>query len=684
MKVAFRRRASSGPAAPAVLPVQGLRGRRWTWRLGFGLLLFLLIVGTQWAWIDCDGGTPSLNEYGYFATDEGYYCAGGKNQYLFGQMVNMLRGTPNTYAISPGLHVLTWGAFSAFGQTLWAHRVFPMLIHLGAWLALFAYLARRTPAPVAAALCAACLLNPLLLAYSRTASNDILVGSIALAGYVLARGRRPYHALLGGAVFGLGVWAKASIWMLAVLGLSAALMAATPRERLRRAMAYAAGFGLAVLASWGAIRLLIVADAVAQGVTVRELLAASDSSYPLPNPLHLLSTCKLVAAFPRYPTDGLLGMWVPLLVVLPALLLLRRLTDGPVRWDGRLLLYATFLAYAGGIMILPVYYAHYFLPLLLFVPVLWTEARRDLARWHGARRPLLPLALLSVALAWIFFDFYHFRVPPERATELTPFLTNAYVMPQRVMWDANGWHILVAALLLAGCILLMRQQVPRGLLALGIAVTAVGVAEVCFALLPMCEAYRYCELLSRTTREAASSIQLGSVALLFVVWGLPRFVRRGWRWPLLLPALLGCGLLLNPVWRHGIVELAERQHRHRQAVAELAAALPGAAVVFGERAPQLCLGLKVRAAGAVNQDPVPMVLKMRQAHPERPLFALLDAEHTYHYDHYQKAQDRIRMQVVRTLRLASFANGTPVNVYLVYLDILAATPAATVSATSAN
>ena len=83
-------------------------GRTLVSRLLFGSLLLLLFIVTRWLWIDCDGGTPTLTEYGYFQTDEGFYTGGGKRKFVYDQFINVLRSAPCTYAICPSTHVLLY------------------------------------------------------------------------------------------------------------------------------------------------------------------------------------------------------------------------------------------------------------------------------------------------------------------------------------------------------------------------------------------------------------------------------------------------------------------------------------------------------------------------------------------------------------------------------------------------
>ena len=317
---------------------RSLLGRTRTSRLFFGGLLLLQIIAVRWAWIDCDGGAPSLTEYGYFQTDEGYYTGGGKRKFLHDHFINVLRAAPCTYAICPSSHVMTWGAFELFGQTTWAHRVFPLLISTCAWLCLFHFLSRKTLPWVAFLLCSVCLLNPLLTVYGRTVCNDTLMSAVLLFGYIVTRKEGLLFPFLGGAIFGLGLWVKPSIWVLSLLGVSAAAMSYSPDKRLRRIASFIAGFLASAGLQYGLILLSVYPDAVMQNIPVDQLLDLSDSSPPLPNPFDWDSTFKGLSSFPRCPADGLLSVWIAFFLVFPGLLLLRRLTDSPRLWDGRLLL----------------------------------------------------------------------------------------------------------------------------------------------------------------------------------------------------------------------------------------------------------------------------------------------------------------------------------------------------------
>ncbi len=638
-------------------------------RVVFGSLLLLLMVGTRWAWIDCDGGTPSLTEYGYFQTDEGFYTGGGRQKFIRDRFISATRSAPCTYAICPSTHLLTWGAFEVFGQTTWSHRVFPLLINTAAWLCLFHFLSRKTLPWIAFVLCATCLLNPFLTVYERTVCSDVLMASVLMIGYVVTRKKGLVYPFLGGCIFGLGLWVKQSIWVLFPLGVSAAAMSACRATRSARIASFLAGFASSACIQYGLIRLLIWEDAASQDTSIEKLLALSNSSYPLPNPFHWEQTFKGLSSFPRCPSDGLLSVWIAFFLVLPGLLLLRRLTEAPRRWDGRLLLYLVLPLYAAGIIILPVFYAHYYIPIIAFVPVLWFEARHDLKLWAG-KESRWGVALLLFAVVYVIVSYFSFNVPPNAGESISPYLSNAYNLPPRVMWARNGPYLLAATGLFTLLGLWARLRKPTVWVAAGVAISALGVADLCYSTIPLCEAHKFTTIFSPTIRNVACVLQVSVIAIFFAVWGLPGLLRRGVRWHLLFVAFLLCATLANPVWRSGARELTQRGHLHKQAVADIARLVPRNSVVFGERAPQLLLSLRPRVVPAPNANPVPLVMAVHEKYPERPLYALLDSEHNYHFSHYEEAKDTLRLEVIRTMKLPSFNNGQPSNVFLARINFI--------------
>ena len=59
-------------------------------------------------WITSDSGILAIWEYGYNATDEGYYLSGGKEKFLWGHFVDLSRNEAFTYGFSAGTHFLSY------------------------------------------------------------------------------------------------------------------------------------------------------------------------------------------------------------------------------------------------------------------------------------------------------------------------------------------------------------------------------------------------------------------------------------------------------------------------------------------------------------------------------------------------------------------------------------------------
>jgi 4-amino-4-deoxy-L-arabinose transferase-like glycosyltransferase len=635
-----------------------------TARLFWGGCLLLIIVLTRWLWIDCDGGVPSLNEYGYFVTDEGFYTGGAKEKLLSGHFVDIPRGETCTYTICQALHLLTYGSFLLFGQTSWAHRLLPFAINTLAWLLMFWHLSRRTLPWIGFVLCAGILMTPFVMMYERTACNDVLMASVLMIGFCLTQKKGLFFTALGGCVFGLGFLVKMSIVVLFSLGVSAALMKRAQGRRWLHVLVCVGAFLLVAGIQQQAIRWSVAHEAATQNVTVTHLLNISNAHYALPSPFDWQNTFKGFSSFPRMPTDTRLGVFVVLIFLFPSLLFLRRFSRSPFRWDGKMLFYLSFPLYTCGILIMGVYYAHYLLPLIVLLPALWLEARKDLRglpdRYMWANLCLFVLA--GVLLVWAA----NLSVVARKDLPLlSQFISQAYNMPQKILWLHNGKHILITALLLAGCLLLVRFRRPQVLPTLCMLASALLAANLCFNLLPLVQAVPYAPPF-KPSQAVAILFQVASVVLLFCVWHPPRMLLSGKRFILLYVAFLAFGFLQNPAWRGGLAELQQKKQLQKQAVKELKQILPANAVVTGERSSQLLLTLPARAM-PTSGDSIPMLQALHKSDPSTAFYCIVDPEHAYVWQYYKKNPDKISMELIHKMRLPSFGSGMPIDVFLARL-----------------
>ena len=95
-------------------------------RMKFWLLLVafsVIYLLFRLPWIDCDPGIPSIWEYGYNATDEGYYLSGGKEKFVWNHFVDLPRNEAFTYGFSAGTHWLSYASHLAFGLSTWTWRI---------------------------------------------------------------------------------------------------------------------------------------------------------------------------------------------------------------------------------------------------------------------------------------------------------------------------------------------------------------------------------------------------------------------------------------------------------------------------------------------------------------------------------------------------------------------------------
>ena len=69
------------------------KASNWLWFAAFVALWCALRV----FWLNTDGGVPSLWEYGYFVTDEGYYMGAAKDMFLRGEFCDFPAGESFTY-----------------------------------------------------------------------------------------------------------------------------------------------------------------------------------------------------------------------------------------------------------------------------------------------------------------------------------------------------------------------------------------------------------------------------------------------------------------------------------------------------------------------------------------------------------------------------------------------------------
>ena len=654
-------------------------------RFAYGFILLALWCVTRWPWLDCDGGTPSLWEFGYFVTDEGYYLGGGKEKFCFGSFVELLRGEACTFGFSPGTHLLCWLSYLVFGLKSWAVRVPFFLINMVAYGSLFWFLARRTLPWIAFSLCCCVMFTPFMVVYERTASNDVLIASLFVMAYVASCGRSWTRIVLAGVLCALIALIKPSVYVLLPIVAGGILTVRKTRSRVLDVACFFAVFSSVIVLEKVALFSLLQPDALLNGVPPSEIITRTTSHYAFPSLLDFERVFCGLTTFPRYPANTLLSVWSVLLTVLPLTALSRCVCGGNRRfkWHPRLVMYLMVPAYCFAVAIMNTHYTHYFIPVMLFSPILWMEIRRDL-RGGGGQSPWMFCVIILVAfLSGLCLNFSGY--PPSVLQEAQNYAARMFNLPSKTVWLFNWERLLLWSLLIGGVGALglwyrsfsrgKKRRFPIATVVLEAFALFAGVLlalSVCYSQLPLAILAPYIKFPQEAIGVNLRLCLMVSTFLILSVWLLPGGISRGRVWHLMLPLVFMVAIAVCPTWRQGAFELTARNHLYREAVKKLLSVIPPNALVIGERAPQLLLATSVKAASSFlfNCDPMPVVEAMAKKSPETPIIALLDREQIYNWQHYEQNKDKVTCRPFEKMVLPSFATGKPIDIYIAEIRVI--------------
>lgn len=625
-------------------------------------------------WITCDPGISSVWEYGYNATDEGYYLSGGKEKYVWDHFVDLPRNEAFTYGFSAGTHWLSYASHLAFGLSTWTWRLPFLCIYFVAWLLMFLHLAKRADAFLAFSLCTSVSLVPIVVAYERTASNDALIGSLLAISYVCAASGKRWRIVCSALVAGAIILVKPSVW--ALLPIVAAGVAESRRLRdsakdllLFTAVAVAAAFAWKLV-----VALSVMPDAEKAGVPIWEIVRKTTTHYPLPPLLDFMSHFKGISSFPRDPSIQLLGVAAPLILSVPFAMAARNVAAK--RWNGRLLLFLAVPAYVAAISVMNTIYTHYYLPVIVVLPILSFAIASELEQYSASEeratlgKVLLPLlvTLALCAVGLIVVDSV--SIPP---TSSQNFYSQIYNMPSRNVWGLT-WQMIsvfVVAVSFVAAFLHGFRSIKTYALAL-IAASFVA-ASVVFAPVPAVQLASY---IRKSPGEYFSPMAISLViSALFLVASFGFRERLPWRRIIMfaIPACILSCYLATPNWRSSFCELVRSgTHQHYAAARELSELLPKDAIVIGERSNQMLMSLPIRTATtfAANSDPIPVIESILKSEPDAKLYALADSQHAYNLQHYREHANEYRLHLIQTFKMPSFGTGAPSDVLLCRIEVL--------------
>lgn len=644
------------------IETNGSKMKFWLLLLAFTAVYLLFRL----PWIPCDPGIQSVWEYGYNATDEGYYLSGGKEKLIWGFFVDLPRNEVFTYGFSAGTHWLSYLAHLAFGLSTWTWRIPFLAIYLCAWLAAFCHISKRTSATAAFALCTSVSLVPMVVAYERTASNDALIAALLVLSYVCATGRSIWRVAAAGLLAGSIVLIKPSVWVLLPIAAAGVVEGNALKSSVKRLAVF---LGVAIAGSFLfklAVALSVLPDAAHAGTSIWEVVRKTTTHYPLPPIFDFASHFKGLSAFPRDPSIQLLGALAPLLAAIPFAMAARTAINK--RWNGRLVLFLAIPAYVAAVSVMNTIYTHYFLPVVAMLPILLCAISQELdegdverERWRKVAIPLgVVLAVCGVGA--IFLATY--SAPP---TVSQNFYSRVYNFPQKNVWGATWPLMFVFTVAATLGIAALRGFKLKPLEVVAWAAAAFVASSVIFATLPAVQLAPY---MKKEAGEYFAPLVVSlavSTIFLVAIFGFDKRLPRSAISIFALPLCVIAMYLATPNWRSAFVELVRPgTHFHAETAKELAKLLPKDAIVIGERSNQMLMSLPIRTATtfAANSDPIPVIESILKVEPDAKLYALADSQHAYNLQHYREHAKEYALQPIKTFKMPSFSTGKPADVYL--------------------
>ena len=618
-------------------------------------------------WLSGDPGVPSQWEYGYNATDEGYYLDGGKEKLLWGTFTDLSRTEAFTYGYSPGTHLLSYLAHLCFGLSSWTWRIPFIMISLVAWCALFRHVAARRSGAFAFLACVPVAIVPMVVAYERTASNDVLISSLTALAYVVGAGRGKWRPFFAAAIAAAVVLVKPSVWLILPIALAGVLS----ERKFRTAWIDASAFVVSAVAFVFLFKLFaafaVRPDAAREGCSIFEIIRRTTTHYPLPSLFAISDHLRGLSSFPRDPSGTMLGVLPAFLLPLPMLLFFIEAVRA--RNVSRMLLFASIPAYVGAVSVMNTIYTHYFMPVVMMLPALvlnGADTLRDIQTADFERKSP-PVQVFSAALlavlavgALLLFDF---RIKPETAQAV---YSRVYNFPQKTTWTATWVPACVIMIVALGMIAAFGGRRRLKDIAIAALPLAAASSVVC-AYLPAVSIAPFMKASPLVHGIPMILNYLAGVGLCITLVVMPSVGGRGIRLPVILFAMVAIGYAAMPNWRVAAAELVARPtHLHREVAEELLKILPADAIVIGERSNQMLMSLPIRTATTFpsNSDPIPVIRRVTERYPGAPLFALADSQHAYNLQHFREHAREYRLDLVKEFKMPSFANGQPASVFL--------------------
>ena len=634
----------------------------WLWLLAFALLWCSLRA----FWLDADPGIEAIWEYGFNATDEGYYMGAAKDKFAWGAFCDFARKESFTYGYSSLTHWLAYIGYAAFGLTDWGWRIPFFALYLVAWLMAFLYVARRTSFSSAFVICAALSSTPVVVAYERTACNDLVIGALTVIAFCLAAGKGRWRIAASAFVACAISLVKPSVWILLPVVAAGLLSERKTRSRLLDIGLFVAAV-VACIFFWRLMAILsLMPEAGAHGMSAGEILRRTTTHNPLPSLFDFDQIFRGVSSFPREVCTKAFAAVSAIFFVAPLAMAARAILRK--EWSWRLLLYVTVPAYVAGVSVNNSICLHYYHPVLMLMPLLVAEIHRDLSAEKGAGGMTswkMESAMMGIAAAVAVLGGL---VPLEsfvKPAEVAEYYSTISNLPRKIVWLLNPVFPLVSSVVIVVLIAVLRGG--RAILREGVAWFAVCLAASSIALagFPGAQIAPYIKQTQAEWIVPSTLSLVFSFVFVVVVFGVRPGGFRQWLVFLFAPVAVAVSFVASPTWRAAFVQLLRPgTHVQRSVADEVAALVPTNSVVIGERSSQVLMGKAIKTATTMpGCDPIPIVRNLLERDASVSLFALADSQNAYNLQHFQKHAEEYQLQLLKEFKMRSFGNAKPVPVY---------------------
>ena len=643
-----------------------MKASKWLWFAAF----VVVWLGLRVLWLDGDAGIPSVWEYGYNVTDEGYYMGAAKEKFLWGAFNDLVRSESFTYGYSSLTHWISYVGYRLFGLSDWKWRIPFVFIYFIGWCMAFRHAARRIGPSSAFLAVAPFACVPMTVVYERTAGNDVTIAALFVISYCLAVGSARWRLIVPAVVAGAIILIKPSLWVLTPLLLAGVLDGRKTSRWWLDAVLFLAALALSVL-GWRGLQLLsVLPETAANGMAATEIIRRTTTHNALPNIFDFVTLFKGFSSYPRDPSFKLLSVVAAFFSVVPLAMAARAVLQR--RWTPRLVLYLFVPAYVAAISANNTIYTHYFHPMLVFLPILWSEIVADLGQDRDAAEGwkttsvllALTAAVSAVLLLWAGSQIV-------RPQEVQEYYSRVYNLPQSNVWAFDWPYMFVAAisaLVLVGAFRGLKRLGTEGVAA---ALAAAAGASVAFAGLPAVHLSTYFKATQWSYMAPVALTFVCGMLFVLTVFGVDNGVFRRRLLTAFVPVAILLSFLLAPHWRDSAREMfASVGHIQREVGKEIAKLVPEGAVVIGERSAQVLMGQPVRTATTMpGCDPIPIIDRLVARDPQVKLYGLLDSQNAYNLKHLQEHQDRFSLLLLKKFSMPSFSAANSADVYFCKIEV---------------